>query len=182
MIYQLRDRRVELRGDEHFIAHNATVIGSVVLEDRTSVWFNVVVRADAETIVIGEGSNVQDGSVLHADPGVPLTVGRDVTIGHKVMLHGCTIGDNSLVGINAVVLNHAKIGSNCIIGANTLIPEGKEIPDGSLVLGTPGQVKRTVGEAELAELRETARHYVELLRSYREAFRPDERSTWLRVP
>lgn len=182
MIYQIGERRVELRGAEHFVAHNATVIGSVVLEDRTSVWFNSVVRGDAEQIIIGEGTNVQDGCVLHADPGMPLHIGRYVTVGHMVMLHGCTIGDNTLIGINAVILNKARIGRNCIIGANALVPEGKEIPDRSLVLGTPGQIKRELSEEEMAGLREPAEHYVENLRRYRQALRPDERSSRVTVP
>ncbi|MDH5738597.1 MAG: gamma carbonic anhydrase family protein, partial [Gammaproteobacteria bacterium] len=128
MIYQLGNRRPEMKGD-FFIADNAMVIGSVVLENNASVWFNAVIRGDNECITIGENSNVQDGSVLHTDPGVPLIIGKGVTVGHKVMLHGCHIGDNSLIGINAVVLNGARIGKNCLIGANSLIPEGKEIPD-----------------------------------------------------
>lgn len=176
MIYRIGDRRVELRGSEHFVAHNATVVGSVVLEDRVNVWFNAVVRGDAERIVIGEGTNIQDGCVLHADPGVPLHIGRYVTVGHKVMLHGCTIGDDTLIGINAVILNNARIGRNCIVGANALIPEGKEIPDGSLVVGTPGQVKRRLSPDEIAALREPAEHYVQNARHYREAFEPDERA------
>ncbi len=165
MIYRLEDRRVQRHG-ETFIAPNATVIGSVVLHDCASVWFNVVIRGDNDPIVIGERTNVQDGSVLHTDLGVPLTLGREVTVGHKVMLHGCTVGDQSLIGINAVVLNHAKIGRHCIIGANSLIPEGKEIPDGSLVMGTPGKVIRPLTDNEREALQLSAAHYVENFRRY----------------
>ena len=136
MLYALGDKTPELKGD-CWVADSATVLGSVVLENEASVWFNAVLRGDNDVITIGEGSNIQDGSVLHTDPGMPLTIGRGVTVGHKVMLHGCTIGDNSLIGINAVVLNGAKIGKNCLIGANALIPEGKEIPMGLWLWGRP---------------------------------------------
>ena len=142
MIYSLDERTVELRGD-HFVAPNATVIGSVVLENEASVWFNAVVRGDNDLITIGENSNVQDASVLHTDAGIKLTIGKDCTIGHMVMLHGCTIGDCSLIGIKSVILNNTVIGKNCIIGANTLLTEGKTIPDGSLVMGSPGRVVRS---------------------------------------
>ena len=134
-IFSIGERRVELRGAHHYIAHDATVVGSVTLEADVSVWFKVVIRADNDRISIGEGTNIQDGSVLHVDPGFPLTLGRMVSIGHKVTLHGCTIGDGSLVGINSIVMNGARIGKGSLIGANTLITEGKEIPDGVLVLG-----------------------------------------------
>ena len=166
MIYRLQDKRV-VRHGETWVAPNATLIGSVVLHDRASVWFNVVIRGDNDPIVIGEASNVQDGSVLHTDSGVPLTLGKGVTVGHKAMLHGCTVGDYSLIGIHAVVLNHVKIGSYCIIGANSLLPEGKEIPDGSLVIGAPGKVARALDEAAIERLRGSARHYVEAARRFR---------------
>lgn len=175
MLYTLEDRRVELRGVEHFIAHNATLIGSVVLEDRVSVWFNAVLRGDNDPIVIGEATNIQDGSIVHTDAGVPMMIGKGVTVGHLVMLHGCTIGDNCLIGIKAVILNNVKIGNNCIIGANTLIPEGKVIPDNSLVMGSPGRVVREVTEAQAAGLRRSAAHYVENMRRYQRALRADER-------
>ncbi|WP_220348984.1 gamma carbonic anhydrase family protein [Alkalilimnicola ehrlichii] len=141
MIYRLADRVPQFIGESHFIAPNATLIGSVVMHSNASVWFNAVVRADNEPIVIGEDSNIQDGSVLHVDEGYPLEIGRGVTIGHKVMLHGCQIGDYSLIGINAVVLNGAKIGKYCLIGANALVPEGMVVPDGSLVLGAPAGLR-----------------------------------------
>jgi carbonic anhydrase/acetyltransferase-like protein (isoleucine patch superfamily) len=166
MIYALGDRTPEMNGD-CWVAETATVVGSVVLENDASVWFNAVLRGDNDVITIGEGSNVQDGSVLHTDPGMPLTIGRGVTIGHKVMLHGCTIGDNSLIGINAVVLNGARIGKNCLIGANALIPEGKEIPDGSLVMGSPGKVVRELNEAATQGLLLSAQGYVRNFKRFR---------------
>src|SRR5580765_4693018 len=138
MLYALGSRKVQLVGSGHYVAPNATVIGDVVLEDRVSVWFNVVIRGDNDTITIGADANIQDGSVLHTDAGVKLTLGPSVSVGHLVMLHGCTVGEGSLIGIKAVVLNHAVIGRECLIGANTLIPERKVIPDRSLVLGSPG--------------------------------------------
>lgn len=165
MIYSLGDRRLQTQGD-FYIADNATVIGSVVLEANASIWFNVVLRADNDVITIGENSNIQDGSVLHTDVGMPLTVGRNVTVGHKVMLHGCTIGDGSLIGINAVILNGAKIGRCCVIGANALIPEGKEIPDFSVVMGSPGKVVKEVSEAQKAMMEMGALHYVENFKRY----------------
>ena len=172
MLYSLDNRKVQTRGD-YFIAPNAVVIGSVVLENNASIWFNCVVRGDNDVITIGENSNVQDGSVLHTDAGIQLTLGRNVSIGHKVMLHGCTIGDGSLIGINAVVLNNAVIGKNCLVGANTLIPEGKEIPDGSLVIGSPGRVKRALNEDEIRGLQEIASHYVQKSELYRRGFKQD---------
>jgi len=175
MIYRLGDKQVEIRGDDYFIAHNATVIGSVILENNASVWFNCVIRGDNDPITIGENSNVQDGSVLHTDAGIPLLIGKNVTIGHKVMLHGCEIGDNSLIGINAVILNRAKIGKNCIIGANALIPEGKVIPDNSLVMGSPGKVVKELSEQQVAMLQMSALHYVENFKRYKRDFQIDER-------
>ena len=172
MIYSLGDRTVEFKGEDYFVAENATVIGSVVLENNASVWFNAVVRGDNDIITIGENSNVQDGSVLHTDHGVPLTIGKNVTIGHKVMLHGCEIGEGSLIGINAVVLNGAKIGKNCLIGANSLIPEGKVIPDGSLVMGSPGKVVKTLGDSQKKGLEFSAMHYVENFKRYKTDLKP----------
>lgn len=167
MIYTLADRRLVTNGD-YWVADNATLIGSVVLEHNASVWFNAVVRADNDIIVIGENSNVQDGAVLHTDTGIPLIIGNHVTVGHKAVLHGCTIGDNTLIGINAVVLNRARIGRNCIIGANALIPEGKEIPDNSLVMGSPGKVVKELSEAQGIMLRLSALHYVENFKRYQQ--------------
>ena len=167
MKYQLGERRVECRG-AHFIAENASVIGSVVMEDDASVWFNAVVRGDNDLITIGRRSNVQDGAVLHTDEGVQLTVGPDVTIGHMVMLHGCTIAEGSLIGIKSVILNRAKIGRNCLIGANSLITEGKEIPERSLVVGSPGKVVRQLTDDEVKVLLWNAEHYVEKSKQYRQ--------------
>jgi carbonic anhydrase/acetyltransferase-like protein (isoleucine patch superfamily) len=169
MLYTLSDRTPELRGQQHFIAPNASVIGSVILENNVSIWFNAVIRGDNEPIRIGENSNIQDGSVLHTDPGAPLTIGNNVTVGHLVMLHGCTIGDGSLIGIHSTILNHAVIGRNCLIGANTLITEGKIIPDNSLVVGSPGKVMRSLREEEIAALHANAARYVENLSRYRDS-------------
>ena len=170
MIYSLGDRCVQALGD-YFVASNAVVVGSVVLGNNANIWFNCVVRADNDVIHIGENCNVQDGSILHVDEGVPLTLQRNASVGHMAMLHGCTVGENSLVGINAVVLNHAVIGANCLIGANALIPEGKEIPDASLVVGSPGRVVRRLSDAEQRGLGEIAEHYVENARRFRESMR-----------
>ncbi len=166
MLYQLGERIPELRGEHHFVAANASVIGTVILEDNVSVWFNAVIRGDNEPIHIGTNSNIQDGAVLHTDPGAPLTIGSNVTVGHLVMLHGCTIGDGSLIGIHSVILNHAVIGRNCLIGANTLITEGKVIPDNSLVAGSPGKVLRTLSEEEITAIHANAARYVENLKRY----------------
>jgi carbonic anhydrase/acetyltransferase-like protein (isoleucine patch superfamily) len=170
MIYSLQERRVQFRGD-YYVAPSASVIGSVVLGHNASVWFNCVLRGDNDVITIGDNTNVQDASVLHIDEGVPLTLGANVSIGHKVMLHGCSVGDNSLIGINAVVLNNARIGKNCLVGASALITEGKEIPDGSLVLGSPGRVVRSLTEAEIKGISEIANHYVRKSALYRESLR-----------
>ena len=175
MIFTLGERRIELRGKEHFIAPNATLIGSIVLEDCVSIWFNTVLRGDNEPIVIEAGSNIQDSCVLHTDEGIPLSIGQWVTVGHMVMLHGCTIGDNSLIGIKSVILNRAKIGKNCLIGANTLIPEGKEIPDNTLVMGSPGKVVRELTPEQIARIHHSAEHYVDNLRRYLQRLQTDER-------
>ena len=173
MKFAIAERRVECRGD-HYIAPNATVIGSVVLEQDVSVWFNAVVRGDNDLITLGERSNVQDGAVLHTDPGIQLTVGPDCTIGHMAMLHGCAIGAGSLIGIKAVVLNHARIGKQCIIGANALVTEGKDIPDRSLVMGSPGRVVRQLTDEEVQYVLWNAKHYVEKLKRYVSAFKPQD--------
>jgi carbonic anhydrase/acetyltransferase-like protein (isoleucine patch superfamily) len=171
MIYDIEDRRVQLIG-EPFIAPNATLIGSVIVEDAASIWFNVVVRADNDLIRIGAGSNIQDGSVLHVDPGFPMTIGRHVTVGHKVILHGCEIGDGSLIGMNAVVLNGARIGQGCLIGANALVTEKMVVPDGAVILGSPGKIVRTLDEAARQKLAKSALHYIENGRRYRAQLRP----------
>ena len=164
-IYTLGPRRPELRG-ACWIADNARVIGSVVLERGASIWFNCVLRGDNDVITVGEDSNIQDGSILHTDSGIPLIVGAKVTVGHMAMLHGCSVGDGSLIGIKAVILNRAKIGRHCLIGANTLIPEGRVIPDRSLVIGSPGKVVRELSDEEIARLLWSAQHYVENWQRY----------------
>ena len=161
MIYILDEHAPELRGEGHFIAPNAAVIGKVILEAGASIWFSVVIRGDNEPIHIGAGSNIQDGTVCHSDPDFPLTVGKNVTVGHNAMIHGCTIGDGTLVGINAVVLNGAVVGKNCVIGANSLVPEGMEIPDGSLVMGVPARIKRELSAEQQELFSLNAAHYIE---------------------
>lgn len=156
---QLGDTRPRT-GDGAWIAPGAAVIGNVILGAGSSVWFGAIVRGDNEPIVIGAHSNIQDGSVLHSDPGSPLTIGAGVTVGHKVVLHGCTVGDNSLVGIGAVVLNRAVIGRDSLVGAGALVPEGKVFPEGVLLLGQPARVVRALEPEEIAALRRSADHYV----------------------
>jgi carbonic anhydrase/acetyltransferase-like protein (isoleucine patch superfamily) len=160
MIYALADKTPQLKGN-NYVAPNASVIGDVVIGKNASVWWNVTIRGDNDTITLGENVNIQDGSVLHTDEGVALTLERNVSVGHMAMLHGCTVGEGSLIGIKAVVLNHAVIGRDCLIGANSLIPEGKVIPDRSLVVGSPGRVVRQLTDAEVAMLRGIAQHYVD---------------------
>jgi carbonic anhydrase/acetyltransferase-like protein (isoleucine patch superfamily) len=167
-LFSIGERRVELRGENHYIAYDATIVGSVILEAEVNVWFKVVIRADNDQVTIGEGTNIQDGSVLHVDPGFPMNLGRRVTIGHKVMLHGCTIGEGTLIGINSVIMNGARIGRNSLIGANTLIAEGKEIPDGVLVLGSPGKVVRELKQEEKDYLLKIAQGYIDRSRYYKE--------------
>ena len=166
-IFAVGERRVQFAGDHHFIAPDATLAGDIALAADVSIWFQVVIRAEEARVQIGEGTNVQDGSVLHVDPGFPLTLGRHVTIGHKVMLHGCTVGDGSLVGINSVVMNGAKVGPGTLVGANTLVPEGKEIPGGVLVVGSPAKVVRELRPEEKDFLLHIARSYVERSKMYK---------------
>ena len=158
MFYDLKDKKTKNLGED-WVAPNAVIIGDVTLEKNTSIWFNATLRGDIENIHIGEGSNVQDGSVLHTDPGYPLKIGKNVTVGHLVMLHGCIIGDNSLIGIGAVILNNAKIGKKCIVGAKSLITENKQIPDNSLVMGSPGKIIRQVTDEEIKATLKNAIRY-----------------------
>ena len=174
MIYSLGDRHVRTRGDV-YVADNAVVVGSVILGQGASVWFNAVVRGDNDVITIGDGTNVQDAAVLHVDEGVPLTLGANVSVGHHAMLHGCTVEDGALVGINAVVLNHAVIGRGSLVGAGALVPEGKVIPERSLAVGSPARVVRTLTEEDAAGIERIARHYVEKARWYRAELRVQER-------
>jgi carbonic anhydrase/acetyltransferase-like protein (isoleucine patch superfamily) len=160
-VFSIGDRVPVFKSANHFIAPTACVIGSVSVGDGVSIWFGAVVRSDNEIIELGDGVNVQDGAVLHADPGFPLRLAQDVSIGHLAMLHGSTIGENTLIGINAVILNGCVIGRNCIIGANALLPEGKVIPDNSLVVGSPGKVVRQLGDEDAANLRRIATGYTE---------------------
>jgi carbonic anhydrase/acetyltransferase-like protein (isoleucine patch superfamily) len=157
-IYEL-DGSTPHVADSAWVAENAQVMGDVVIGEGASVWFGVTVRGDTDTITIGAGSNIQDGSVLHADDGVPLVIGANVTVGHQVMLHGCTIGDESLIGIGAVVLNGAKIGKNCLVGAGALVTEGKVFPDGSMIIGSPAKVTRALTPEQIEGLRRSAQHY-----------------------
>ncbi|MGB3718220.1 MAG: gamma carbonic anhydrase family protein [Proteobacteria bacterium] len=159
-LFRLDDVRVRTPGEgRYWVAENATVIGNVHIGEDVSIWFNTVIRGDNEPIEIGNGSNIQDGCVLHTDPGFPMIIGPDCTIGHMVMLHGCKIGRGSLIGIGSIILNGAVIGEECLIGANTLIPEGKEIPPRSVVMGSPGKIVRQVTDADLARLQAGAAHY-----------------------
>jgi len=153
--------------EDSWVAPDANLIGQVVIEQGASVWFGSTIRAEHDEIRVGVGTNVQENCVMHIDPGYPLTIGENCTIGHKVMLHGCTIGDNTLVGMGAIILNGAKIGKNCLIGAGALITENKEIPDNSLVMGSPGKVVRTVDAATVESLYQSALHYQNNMRRFR---------------
>ncbi len=154
-----------------WVADSAQVIGDVTLGEDSSVWFGTVVRGDTDTITIGRGTNIQDGGVLHADFGKPLTIGDHVTVGHKVMLHGCTVGDGSLIGIGAVVLNGARIGRHCLVGAGSLVTEGKEFPDGSMILGSPAKVVRSLTPEQIEALEASARHYMDNARRFHSGLR-----------
>ncbi len=165
---------VRVSGDDYFIAPTAVVIGNVRLDRRASVWWNAVVRGDNEPIHIGENSNVQDSCILHTDIDFPLIIGKNVTIGHGAILHGCVIGDGSLIGIGAVVLSGVKIGRGCIIGAKALVPDLKQIPDNSVVMGTPGKIVREVTDADRAMIKETVDFYVDNQARFRAGLTPDE--------
>ncbi|WP_137700480.1 gamma carbonic anhydrase family protein [Marimonas lutisalis] len=158
--------------EDSWVAPDANLIGQVVLEEGASVWFGATLRGDNEPIIVGRGSNVQENCVMHTDMGFPLTIGADCTIGHKVMLHGCTIGDNTLIGMGATILNGARIGKNCLIGAGALITEKKEIPDGSLVMGAPGKVVRQLDGPAIAMLTASAQHYQDNMRRFRDGLSP----------
>jgi carbonic anhydrase/acetyltransferase-like protein (isoleucine patch superfamily) len=165
-IYQLNDQAPQVH-DTAFVADSAQVIGHVKLGQDSSVWFGAVLRGDNEPMTIGPGTNIQDGSVLHSDHGYPLTLGANVTVGHKVVLHGCTVGDESLIGIGAVVLNGARIGKNCLVGAGALVTEGKEFPDGSMILGSPAKAVKQLSPEQIEGLRRSARSYVENANRFR---------------
>ena len=168
MIIDLGDKKLKTADDNFWIAPNASVIGDVNLERDASIWFNAILRADNEPITIGEGSNVQDGAIIHTDPGYACNIGKKVTVGHMAMLHGCSIGDGSLIGIGSVVLNGAKIGRNCIIGSKALVTEGMEVPDGSMVLGIPGKIKKTLTEEEQSVVPLGADHYIDNYKKYKQ--------------
>ena len=159
-IYQLDDVKPTLHPTA-WVADNANVIGRVTLAEDTSVWFGVVIRGDTSTITVGKGSNIQDNSVLHADIGMPLVIGEGVTVGHQAMLHGCSVGNNSLIGIGAIVLNGVKIGNNCLVGAGALVTEGKEFADGSMIIGSPAKAVRMLSPEQIEGLKMSARHYVD---------------------
>jgi carbonic anhydrase/acetyltransferase-like protein (isoleucine patch superfamily) len=172
MIYDLGDRRVTFSGDDYYVADSAVVVGSVRIGDRVSVWFNAVVRADHAAITIGDGSNIQDGCVLHSEEAFGITIGSGVTIAHRAMLHGCSIGDNSMIGVSSVILNGAVIGKNCIIGAGSLVLEHTVIPDSSLAFGAPARVIRQVTQAEIDVVREGALHYIRNFQNFKKNLRP----------
>jgi carbonic anhydrase/acetyltransferase-like protein (isoleucine patch superfamily) len=165
-IYQLDDLIPTLHPSA-WVADSAQVMGNVTLAEDSSVWFGVVIRGDMDAITVGKGSNIQDSSVLHTDQGVPLTIGENVTVGHQVMLHGCTIGDGSLIGIQAVILNGAKIGKNCLVGAGSLVTEGKEFPDGSMIFGSPAKAVRQLTEEQIEGLKLSAQRYINNARRYK---------------
>lgn len=170
MIYALDDLTPTLAPDA-YVAPGATVIGDVHLAPESSVWFGAVLRGDVERLTIGRGSNIQDNSVLHSDPGAPLVLGERVTVGHMVMLHGCHVGDGALIGVGAVVLNHARIGADCLVGARALVTEGKEFPDGVLILGSPARVVRELAPEEIARIHATNARYIERAKRYRTVLR-----------
>ena len=172
-IFSINERRVSFSGTHHFVAHDATLVGDIHLEDAVNVWFGAIIRADNDRVHIGTETNIQDGAVLHVDPGFPMHLGPRVTVGHQAMLHGCTVGEGTLIGIKSVVLNGARIGAGTLIGANSLIPEGREIPSGVLVLGSPGKVVRELTEEERARLLEIPKGYVARSRVYRQALREE---------
>ncbi len=171
MIYQLDNDCPDIH-ETTYVAPSAQVMGNVTCHEQSSIWFNAVLRGDCDNISVGPQSNIQDGSILHTDHGFPLIIGTGVTVGHKVMLHGCEIGDYSLIGINAVVLNGAKIGKYCIIGANALVTENMEIPDNSVVMGSPGKIVKSVPEAAQEQLRTSAQHYVQNAARFQAGLKP----------
>ena len=173
MIYSLGDKQLNKDNLDFWVAPNAVVIGDVSLKKNASVWFGSVLRGDNDPIILGENSNIQDNSVCHTDDGMPLIIGDNVTVGHKVILHSCTVGDNSLIGMGSTVLNKAKIGNNCLVGANALVTEGKEFPDNSLIVGSPAKVKRELTDMEKKIIELSALHYVENMKKFRSNLKED---------
>jgi len=176
MIYTLGDRRLETADDNYFIAPDAQVIGSVRLGRGASIWFGCVLRADGDYIIIGDGTNVQDGTIIHTDEGYPTEIGRNVSIGHRALLHSCYVGEGSLIANGAMVLDRVRIGRNCLIAAGALVPPDKEIPDGSVIMGAPGKFVRQVSERDLAMMRRATEHYKSQQEEYRRALGLDSRS------
>jgi carbonic anhydrase/acetyltransferase-like protein (isoleucine patch superfamily) len=177
VIYSLGDRKVETAGEDYYVAPGACVIGTVRLGMAASVWFNAVVRGDSDWIILGDASNIQDGTVIHTDEGEPVRLGTNVSIGHRAILHGCTIGDSTLIANGAVILDRVVIGRHCLVAAGALVPPGKLIPDGSVIMGVPGKIVREVNERDLALIKFTAEHYLALGRAYRRDLQFDRRST-----
>lgn len=175
MIYTLGDRKVETVGEDYYVAPDASVIGTVRLGAGASVWFNCVLRGDSDWISLGEGVNVQDGSIIHTDEGVPVTLGANTSVGHRALLHGCTIGESTLIANGAMVLDGVRIGHRCLIAAGALVPPGKVIPDGSVVMGSPGQIVRQVNDRDIQLIEWVARHYRERIRQYRRDLKTDPR-------
>lgn len=174
-IYELGDYRLQTENDNFWVAPSASVIGLVELHNNASVWWGAVLRGDNEPVIIGENSNVQDNCVLHTEMGAPCIVGKNVTVGHMAMLHGCEVGDNSLIGIGSILLDHVKIGKNCLIGANSFIPPGKEIPDNSVVFGSPGKVVREVTPEQADGFTASAENYVANWQRFKQELKPDGR-------
>lgn len=172
MLYAFEEREPKILGENYYIADSATVIGSVIIENNVCILPGAVIRADNDVIHIGEGTNIQDGAILHTDPDIPMYIGKGVTIAHSAMIHGCTIGDNSVIAIGAVVMNRAVIGKNCIIGAQALILESQKIPDGSLVLGSPGRVKKELSDQEIEKMKFYSQHYIEKIARFKNGLRP----------
>ena len=168
MIFSLGDKKINRDNTDFWVAPSASVIGDITLKKNASVWFGAVLRGDNDPIIVGENSNIQDNSVCHTDDGMPLVIGDNVTVGHKVILHSCSVGNNSLIGMGSTVLNNAKIGNNCLVGANSLITEGKEFPDNSLIVGSPGTVKRELTDMEKKIIELSAFHYVENMKKFRD--------------
>ncbi len=176
MIYVLGEKRIQTAGDDYYVAPGASVIGNVRFGAGASVWFNCVLRGDSDWIILGDRTNVQDGTVIHTDEGEPVTLGSNVSVGHQALLHGCTVGDSTLIANGAMILDRASIGRRCVIAAGALIPPGKVIPDGSVVMGAPGKIVREVDDKDLAMIDFIAKHYVERGQLYRRELRPDPRS------
>lgn len=179
MIYVLGDKKIQTSGDDYYVAPGASVIGNVRFGAGSSVWFNCVLRGDSDWIILGDGSNVQDGTVIHADEGEPVALGSNVSIGHRALLHGCTVGDSTLIANGAMILDRVRVGSRCLIAAGAMIPPGKVIPDGSVVMGMPGKVVREVSEKDLAMIDFIAKHYRERGKLYRRELKVDARSAEL---